>query len=435
MTQYRVHEPRKNLTQVRSIMAEFTKNNTTSADIKGAITVPYLNKDERPMANSLHGSPINVKTTPTSSTPSTKGKFQKVEGLVFDSAFLHFEPTKWKYCISKDVDCIDLELCSERYNGIDNFTTNLLHVHRHRGRDTSMLFQTCARIANTFSGVRCNGWGGVGGMFSAGYNVGYKGRISRVASFAKTKKTGLKSGLAKINNLLFMAGKNFHQEFSEMNVGYDEMLQVQEKLWPKNRNYPNGPASWIVSKNLGNPEHIDNDLSRSYAGWFTNGDIANESAWFLFPNWGVAIELCNDTWISWAGNECAHCSSIPHLTDEVEIYSLFTAITKKVSTTADRVKKCEAILQESKMDFMSLTINDRVTLRWVQQLTSKDKLKLSKQAVRKYGNKNRRWLHCAVLKIDHQNGTVQLRERLKNKRGIHTLSKCEVANRLVPGWV
>jgi hypothetical protein len=173
-------------------MAEFTKNNTTSADIKGAITVPYLNKDERPMANSLHGSPINVKTTPTSSTPSTKGKFQKVEGLVFDSAFLHFEPTKWKYCISKDVDCIDLELCSERYNGIDNFMTNLLHVHRHRGRDTSMLFQTCARIANTFSGVRCNGWGGVGGMFSAGYNVGYKGRISRVASFAKTKKTGLK---------------------------------------------------------------------------------------------------------------------------------------------------------------------------------------------------------------------------------------------------
>jgi len=41
---------------------------------------------------------------------------------------------------------------------------------------------------------------------------------------------------------------------------------------------------------LGNPEHIDNDLSRSYAGWFTNGDKANESKWFLFPNWGVAIE-------------------------------------------------------------------------------------------------------------------------------------------------
>jgi hypothetical protein len=32
-----------------------------------------------------------------------------------------------------------------------------------------------------------------------------------------------------------------------------------------------------MSKSLGNPEHIDNDLSQSYAGWFTNGDKANES--------------------------------------------------------------------------------------------------------------------------------------------------------------
>jgi len=128
----------KNLTGARSIMAEFAKNNTTSADIKGVIIVPYLNTDECPMSNSLHGSPINVKTTPSSSAaPSTtKGKFQKVEGLVFDTAFPHFEPTKWKYSISKDVDCIDLELCSERYNGIDNFETNLLHVHRHQGCDT-----------------------------------------------------------------------------------------------------------------------------------------------------------------------------------------------------------------------------------------------------------------------------------------------------------
>ena len=122
-------------TGARSIMA-FAKNDTTSAGIKGAIIVPYLNTDERPMANSLHGSPIDVNTTPSSSTPSTKGKFQKVEGLVFDTAFPHFEPTKWKYSISKDVDCIDLELCSERYNGIDNFETNLLHVHRHQGCDT-----------------------------------------------------------------------------------------------------------------------------------------------------------------------------------------------------------------------------------------------------------------------------------------------------------
>ena len=43
-------------------------------------------------------------------------------------------------------------------------------------------------------------------MFSAGYNVGYKGRISRVASLTKTKKTSLNSGLSKINILLFIVG-------------------------------------------------------------------------------------------------------------------------------------------------------------------------------------------------------------------------------------
>ena len=49
--------------------------------------------------------------------------------------------------------------------------------------------------------------------------------------------------------------------------------------------------------------------------------------------------------------------------------------------------------------------------------------------------KNRRCSLCVVSKIDHQNGTVQLKEHLNNKNGIHKLSKCQVANRLVPGWV
>lgn len=104
-----------NSTQDRSIMAEFTQSNITAPVINGVITVPYLNKNNQPKVNFLHGSPINVKTIPaSSSTPSTKGKFQKVKGLDFDTAFLHFEPTKWNYSIWKDVDS-DIELVQTRF--------------------------------------------------------------------------------------------------------------------------------------------------------------------------------------------------------------------------------------------------------------------------------------------------------------------------------
>jgi len=132
------------------------------------ILVPFLDEDERPRANSLHGSPIVETNCMTNEKRIGYGKLKKVEGLLFDTSLPNFNPLTWKYPITKDISCMNLELCSEGFNGIDNCVTYSLHIHRHVNHDTSMLLKTCQSIANNYSGVRCKGWGGVGGMYSAG---------------------------------------------------------------------------------------------------------------------------------------------------------------------------------------------------------------------------------------------------------------------------
>jgi len=294
-----------------------------------------------------------------------------------------------------------------------------------------MLMKTCEMIANNYNGVRSVGWGGVGGMFSAGYNVGYKRHISLVALSNKMNKLP-RSYFDHITNCLSTAGNCFCDEFGSKDVGFNEMLEMQQAMWPKRRNCPKGPACWIVSDGLGNPQHIDDDYSRSFAGWFTEHEIKNQSAWFLFPGLGVAIELCNDTWISWDGRNCAHCSSVPHLSDENHIYSLFTAITKKVYSTCSCVNTHEKVLCESRINFESLKINDKVSLRWVQSFLGNN-TKQNKRRMRKCGNKNHRWLHCTVKYVNYVLGTIELCERNKNQRKLPQLSKRDIHNRLVLG--
>jgi len=102
--------------------------------------------------------------------------------------------------------------------------------------------------------------------------------------------------------------------------------------------------------------------------------------------------------------------------------------------TAERVNKCEAILSNGTIEFTSLKVNDKVTLRWVPPPHG-DQLLANKRALRKYGNKHRRWLHCIVMEVDSDAGTIELRECNKNKRVLPKLSKSEIKNRVIPGWI
>ena len=78
-----------------------------------------------------------------------------------------------------------------------------------------------------------------------------------------------------ITDRVSMSEFMFQDEFSNKNVGFEEMVRLQNEFCPKNHNRLIGPATWIVSKDLGHPKHVDDDQSRSYAGWFTRENIDN----------------------------------------------------------------------------------------------------------------------------------------------------------------
>jgi len=98
------------------------------------------------------------------------------------------------------------------------------------------------------------------------------------------------------------------------------------------------------------------------------------------------------------------------------------------------VNTCEKVLCESRINFESLKINDKVSLRWVQSFLGNN-TKQNKRRMRKFGNKNRRWLHCTVKYVNYVLGTIELSERNNNKRKLPQLSKLDIHNRLVLGWM
>ena len=255
------------------------------------------------------------------------------------------------------------------------------------------------------------------------------------------------SFLRCVQNGLSSAGNRFNEEFSNRHVFYKETLAIQDDMWVPHQKIPTGTACWIVSIDLGNPLHRDDDHSRSYAGWFCPEEISNRSAWFLFPEWGVAIELCNNTWISWDGRNCAHCSSVPHLSNSNHLYSLFTA-TRKVysqilkvnqfqSNVNDRMVKRESCIQDIKthVDISSLRVGDKVTFAWVDQYDIK-KTKPTMRTIRKYqGHDYRRWSHCVVDAISLHCRTIDLRDRYNKGRVHMNISSTAIHNRMIMGWI
>ena len=90
----------------------------------------------------------------------------------------------------------------------------------------------------------------------------------------------------------------FKDQFGHRSVGYNEMMKYQEEYG--NEELPDYPARWL------NLEHIDDDETRSYAVWLKNTpEKETTSTYLLFPQWKVAVQLDNGTWISWNGKKCA----------------------------------------------------------------------------------------------------------------------------------
>ena len=72
----------------------------------------------------------------------------------------------------------------------------------------------------------------------------------------------------------------------------------------------------MVSLGLGTSAHIDpNDGGLSLASWsqasLSQKRVEPEGWWFLFPDVGLAIKLCDGVLISWDGRTAAHATCVP----------------------------------------------------------------------------------------------------------------------------
>ena len=80
---------------------------------------------------------------------------------------------------------------------------------------------------------------------------------------------------------------------------------------------------------LGNPPHRDfKDGHQCYAQWYVQGN-GNQvrSWWFLLPQHGLAIELCDGACISWDGRDITHCTAASlTLGEDCKLYSLWCSV-------------------------------------------------------------------------------------------------------------
>lgn len=101
-----------------------------------------------------------------------------------------------------------------------------------------------------------------------------------------------------------------------------------------------------VSKNLSNAAHLDpGDNGRSHAVWMRTNYMAKEpEGWYLlFPDVGLAIELCHGACVSWDGRMTRHCTSIPHsMAAQDTLYSYFFGLNTPLTRARGRIAAFKA---------------------------------------------------------------------------------------------
>jgi hypothetical protein len=271
-------------------------------------------------------------------------------------------------------------------------------------------------------------------MVGIGDGLGYDGDIHRFVM----KNELLRGKL--VWDLHYVASMQFAKHFGGRNVGWEDMLQCQYDLWPNPK--PKSARCWDASENLGNSCHTDRDNARSFAVWLRlKTDIVVGGWWFLFPKNGVAVELAHGTWMSWDGREQPHCSSVPCITKDDQLLSLFASLPNNICSVFEREQACgDAIKARQAQDtdgpwsgskgiIIHLHIGIHVMLWWVPDAPEQ----LSKSGKRRWGQAHFRWLACKVVALDYTKSTVQVKEVVSPYWVHPQLSSYEVYNSLVIG--
>jgi hypothetical protein len=385
----------------------------------------------------------------------------KVPALLYNMQMPGFDPInqtdKWKHVVTKS--SAGRKLFLRNPDGAAG-RGHTLHIHRSVSKALKQIHQTCEYIIENCGDVRSsNSWGGVGSMCPAGYHF-HLGDLKQCAI-----KKGNVDKRRLMQSYLSNSGQIFTDQFANRGVGFDKMLQDQRDVWIEGIKCPCTPACWVALKNLGNPEHIDsNDCSRSFAVWVMKAPPSDDSAWLLFPQWGIAIQLCHGTYVSWDGASCAHCSSVPNMSGGDSIFSLFTALPKMLvnnlslrhackSELVNRIKHKNLGEDESpcKTFHLSLKVGMMVRKRWVQPIPSLPdiapikqdaileaktctrmcKAKKFKRKERRHGKRDCKWALCRIESIDRANEKMVLVVTGSMNRWKLDLSKSNVWNTLV----
>ena len=254
----------------------------------------------------------------------------QIPSLLYDQQVEGFDPTTWPFFIPS-TDSARLYL--QPLNGHGNLHSNLVHIHRSNDdHENDFLYKTISKLICERNPIRnTNGWDNVGLMAGVGEHLDWHRQHT---DFVLKPEFRTRWSNEEEKLIMNKCGKIFEAQFWDECVGYGMMIKHQKYLWPKEcpDKLTDVPRCWTVSKNLGNELHNDDDADRSFAVWVNKnkGQRQSKSWYLLFPEWGVAIELCEGTWISWNGSSCGHCTAVPDLADDDELLSLFCSIPKNL---------------------------------------------------------------------------------------------------------
>ena len=100
-----------------------------------------------------------------------------------------------------------------------------------------------------------------------------------------------------------------------------------------------------ASLGLGGPRHVDcGNGGRSSAVWVQvtshRERVQPTGWWLLFPDVGLAIELCDGVLVSWDGRSAAHCTCVPRGVPEGdELCSLFFGVSSKTASATRKMRE------------------------------------------------------------------------------------------------
>ena len=203
--------------------------------------------------------------------------------------------------------------------------------------------------------------GAIGKMVGASLHLTMRGVFEHYKDATVSSKNKRKQG-AEANHTAAMLGacQAAWHFFEGRGVGYEEFAAHV------------GRPLHAVSRNLGNPSHLDvYDASPGYAWWVrARPELPEPHAWwFLFVDVGLAIRLVDGCAMSWDGRYVRHCSACPlGISEGDELLSVWKGSKQTAEAAMVRQREMREALrvreQCAEVRGMAWRVDDPVWVKW-----------------------------------------------------------------------